>query len=132
MAVQNRREAKRERAWRSLLDKWKESGLSQAEFCRREGLKEWNFSAWKLKLARKETKGRNSDQDCAQRQVEFAPVRIVEAEPMTSRAHGNQMNSVGNEGRGVIAEIAFGGGYVRVFAGADLEILNSLLTALKE
>jgi hypothetical protein len=132
MVVKSRADAKKERAWRSLLDKWKVSGLSQAEFCRRESLKDWKFSFWKSKLARKGKKAGNSDKDRAQRQVEFAPVRVVEAEEGMNSNHGDQGNRSQNEGRGVIAEIAFGGGYVRVFAGADLETLSSLLTALKE
>ncbi len=34
-----------------LLGQWKDSGLSQAEFCRRRGLKPMTFSWWKRKLS---------------------------------------------------------------------------------
>ncbi len=41
----------RGRYWRRWLEKWRRSGLTQAEFCRRHGLKVGNFSWWKRKLS---------------------------------------------------------------------------------
>lgn len=32
---------------RGAVERWKQSGLTQAEFCRREGLAEWSLSTWK-------------------------------------------------------------------------------------
>jgi hypothetical protein len=40
----------RARYWQRHLDRWEQSGLSQAEFCRRRGLKAVTFSWWKKKL----------------------------------------------------------------------------------
>lgn len=40
----------RGRYWRRWLEKWEQSGLTQAEFCRRHGLKAGNFAWWKRKL----------------------------------------------------------------------------------
>ena len=40
----------RGRYWRRWLGKWRRSGLTQAEFCRRHGLKAGNFAWWKRKL----------------------------------------------------------------------------------
>lgn len=40
----------RGRYWRRWLEKWRRSSLTQAEFCRRHGLKIGNFSWWKRKL----------------------------------------------------------------------------------
>ena len=31
----------------ATVEKWRASGLTQAEFCRREGLPEWQLSGWK-------------------------------------------------------------------------------------
>ena len=42
--------SERGRYWRRWLGKWKRSGLTQAEFCRRHGLKAGNFGWWKRKL----------------------------------------------------------------------------------
>lgn len=41
----------RGRYWRRWLGKWEQSGLTQAEFCRRHGLKAGNFAWWKRKLS---------------------------------------------------------------------------------
>jgi hypothetical protein len=40
----------RARYWSELLRAWERSGLSQAEFCRRRGLKAVSFSWWKRQL----------------------------------------------------------------------------------
>ena len=39
------------RYWQRHLDRWVRSGLSQAAFCRRHGLKAVTFGWWKRKLA---------------------------------------------------------------------------------
>ncbi len=38
--------------WQRWLGKWERSGLTQAEFCRRHGLKAVNFAWWKRKLGK--------------------------------------------------------------------------------
>ena len=40
----------RARHWRGLVDAWETSGLSQAEFCRRRGVKAVTFGWWKRRL----------------------------------------------------------------------------------
>jgi hypothetical protein len=42
----------REKKWRAHLAAWQRSGLSQAAYCRREGLTPSEFSWWKCRLAR--------------------------------------------------------------------------------
>ena len=41
----------RARYWERWLREWERSGLTQAEYCRRHGLKAVNFAWWKRKLA---------------------------------------------------------------------------------
>lgn len=36
--------------WRRILGEWEASGLSQAEFCRRRGIKAVTFAWWKRRL----------------------------------------------------------------------------------
>ena len=36
--------------WQALLNKWRQSGLTIAEFCKTEGLHQSGFYAWKKKL----------------------------------------------------------------------------------
>ncbi len=40
----------RAKYWQRMMTAWKASGLTQAEFCRRRGLKRDNFSWWKRQL----------------------------------------------------------------------------------
>ena len=44
----------RERRWRGHLRAWLTSGLSQAAYCRREGLTANDFSWWKREIARRD------------------------------------------------------------------------------
>jgi hypothetical protein len=43
--------SERARSWRRWLAKWRRSGLTQAEFCRRFGLKAVTFAWWKRRLS---------------------------------------------------------------------------------
>jgi hypothetical protein len=59
---------------RRVLARWRRSGLSAAEFCRREGLAPHRLSYWKRSLKRSGaavTKGPASP-------VDFVPVRLVD------------------------------------------------------
>ncbi len=55
----------RARYWQRHLDRWGRSGLSQAEFCRRHGLKAVTFAWWKRKLATGRTQTRRRGADAA-------------------------------------------------------------------
>ena len=44
----------RERRWRGYVKAWRSSGLNQAAFCRRAGLKGYDFSWWKREIARRD------------------------------------------------------------------------------
>lgn len=56
----------RERLWRAHLSAWKRSGLTQREYCKRQGVSEWSFSHWKRRLARSNPSG-----------VSFVPVTVA-------------------------------------------------------
>ena len=55
--------------WRGLLQRWRESGLSQAEFCRRRRIPVWQLAWWKKRLAAKSAAGGPA----------FVPVQVVAA-----------------------------------------------------
>lgn len=61
-------ETPRARYWRGRIEKWAGTGLTQAEFCRREGLSLPSFSWWKWELTRR---------DRIKSQPAFLPVRVV-------------------------------------------------------
>jgi hypothetical protein len=48
-----RRDADKERFWRGCVTRWRNSGLSVREFCRRESLSEPSFYSWRRELARR-------------------------------------------------------------------------------
>lgn len=48
------RDADKERFWRGCVARWRSSGLSVREFCRREALSEPSFYSWRRELARRE------------------------------------------------------------------------------
>ena len=72
----------RARYWQRHLDRWERSGLSQAEFCRRRGLKAVTFAWWRRKLAtgRSHTRGRGADAgrpSSVARRAEFVEVAMT-------------------------------------------------------
>jgi len=70
----------KENWWRATVERWKASGLTQAEFCRREGVKEWSLSDWRRRLARRDAAGRGR-QIGVKSFVEFAPVTVRDVDP---------------------------------------------------
>ena len=51
------RRKKSEARWRKRVEAWSASALSQAEYCRRNGLAASDFSWWKHELARRDGRG---------------------------------------------------------------------------
>jgi len=54
----------RAKYWRRMLTAWEASGLTQAEFCRRRGLKAVTFGWWKRQLVGKPGRGGRSGDAC--------------------------------------------------------------------
>lgn len=46
----DQRRAENKKCWQRHVEKWKASGLSQAEYCRKSGLRSRGFGYWKRKL----------------------------------------------------------------------------------
>ena len=46
----NRENAELSEFWKNHIETWKNSGLTQAEYCRRHDLKKTRFTYWKLKF----------------------------------------------------------------------------------
>lgn len=77
-----RRDAGKERFWQECVGRWRESGLSVREFCRREALTEPSFYAWRRELARRETSGHSRRSSRPQprrtgKRAAFVPVEVV-------------------------------------------------------
>lgn len=75
-----RRVRSRHAAWRRRLSEWKRSGLSQAAFCRRHGLREQQFSWWKQRLGSRRPARTATKAKVAPKSAAFVPVQLSEAE----------------------------------------------------
>lgn len=71
--------------WREILRRWRGSGLSQAEFCRRHGVPVWKLAWWRKRLAEvpcghaaRTARKRRGDRgvDCS---ASFVPVGVLSA-----------------------------------------------------
>ncbi len=134
---------------RSIVVRWKESGLSQAEFCRQERIPEWRLSEWKRRVARATEIGTQSKKpkrkariagvefaaadDLATTTLTQAPIPkvgpFVPLVPAVSNASRKSKEAV----RVIpVAEIQLGQLAVRIFSGADHETLRALLHILQE
>ena len=76
----------REECWRQRVARWRKSGLTQAAFGAREGIKPWDLSRWIHQLGLEEGKrpARTCDDEVPRRKrpAAFVPVRVVEAAPL--------------------------------------------------
>jgi hypothetical protein len=61
------------RYWQEHLERWRQSGLSQAEYCRQNNLKPRRWNYWKKNLARKISGDTG---------VSFVPVKISSTLPV--------------------------------------------------
>lgn len=108
----------RETLWaqrRELVSRWEQSGLSMAEFCRREDIAYWKFLSWRKRLEEFDASAGG-----------FAEL-VVSREQCASE-EGKLTQAV----HGALLEIALPGGVcVRVFAGADAVLLQNVFEAVR-
>ncbi len=76
MAKRDVAERAANRQQEATVRRWQASGLSQREFCMREGLPEWKLSDWKKMVFRADAKNRDSGVG-ASGHTRFAPVTVV-------------------------------------------------------
>lgn len=127
--------------WHRLdaVERWRRSGLSQAAFCRQEGISENSLSNWKQKaLGKSVDKAKGKETPSRRRKsasVEVAaaseqaalpplPVAFVPLVPERKPSNGKET--------GPAAEITFAGFCLRVFPGVDVDTLRALLQVMKE
>jgi hypothetical protein len=109
--VQRRRER-----WRELLRRWRASGLSQAEFCRRHGVAVWKLAWWKRRLAKVpfDREARTARKRRSDRSVEcsasFVPVGVLSTSVRIGRMElllgaGRRLRFAADVDPGKLAEI---------------------------
>lgn len=143
-----------EQQWFDAVRRWEVSGLSQAAFCKNEGVAAWRFSGFKRKLYQLESKrkaGARQRQNQRPARTKFVQVEFAEASEsdqyelpwLQSKYAEGQASSLPCDERReildprkqstkVIAEILLGGWQIRVHAGADVNTLKNLLRAVVE
>ena len=85
-----RRDADKERFWQGCVTRWRRSGLSVREFCRREALSEPSFYSWRRELARREEgqavphRSSRPRFRSMQRPTAFVPVQVIAPQAASS------------------------------------------------
>jgi len=78
--------------WRRHVDAWRESGLSQADYCRQQGLNHKTFSVWTRRVQVDLSMDKNVPLGLLPVQVEPpASVASTQASMMLRLAHGAQL-----------------------------------------
>jgi hypothetical protein len=103
--------------WKQWMDKWRTSGLSQAEFCRRQRLKPWTFYRWKRKLD-KDADGTISHTLKRRRSRKDNPGQFMEVAVANLAARGYEV-------------VCSGGRIVCVPADFDADTLSRLIRAVE-
>jgi hypothetical protein len=78
------RNSKKEQEWRERVQRWQQSGESVRAFCRREGLHESAFFAWRRELARRRqerqavrTERKQVKPSTPAKPIRFLPVQVA-------------------------------------------------------
>ena len=94
--------------WKQQIEQWQQSGLSQAEYCRRNNLKHHQLVYWKRRCLKTET------------EVPFVPVRLEALLDIPAPADQASLT--------VIIDNQF---KVEIVAGFDPQLLRQVVTALR-
>jgi hypothetical protein len=105
MSTGKPRDLRKEREWRRWFERWQHSGLGVAAFCRRQGLDERRFHAWRRILARRDSE-----------RTGFVPVEVL-----AESGAGGSVEVVLTRGR-----------RLRVPPGFDAATLRQVLAVLEE
>ena len=96
--------------WKEQLRQWRQSGLSQAEFCRRNGLTTQQLSKWKIKLRNSHkpesiSKSKSSKSSDTDRFVEVRLTDHIQQSYQISLANGRSLQIPNNYDVQVISEL---------------------------
>ena len=118
------RNLKKEQEWRERVQRWQQSGESVRAFCRREGLHESAFFAWRRELTRRRqerqavrTERKQAKPSTPAKPIRFLPVQVA-VENRTGDLAGVEV--LLSEGR-----------TIRVRLGFDRQTLAAVLAVLE-
>lgn len=111
-----------------MVKKWERSGLTQAEFCRKENILEWQLSDWKNQIKKDESQ-------TGQQEIKFVEVDVIQERTKKAKTSFPQVTQgesrERNKGR-VVAEIYFSGGSISILSDASMVDVRNILLALTE
>ena len=114
-----RRDPEKERFWREVIRRQRNSGLTVSAFCAAEGLKDWSFHWWRRELAKRDREKLPAKVAAEPKDApSFVPVQLV---PEQVEQHDSS----------TIEVVLNSGQRVRVPAAFDPQALDSLLTVLE-
>lgn len=129
------RDLNRERAWRELVDRQRQSGLSVRGFCQRELVSEGSFYAWRRELLRRDRKPSS-----------VRPNREPGIRPLASRSAAARIPSTVTAGAAaflpvliepssdhmvrVLEVICCDGSRVSAWSGCEVELLQAALSVV--
>jgi hypothetical protein len=142
---------------RDVLAKWRASGLSQAAFCRQEGIPEWQLSNWKrremtMSAAPPKPRRRKENTTSPDSSIEFAAVEesshspnqrngaqkgVAEFVPLfpqntDAKIEEEVLEAMRAARQTPVAELCFGEVCIRIWRGTDQDTLRMLFQLLKE
>jgi hypothetical protein len=128
-----KRDPEKERFWRDKVERQRTSGLSQIEFCAREGVNSGTFNCWIHILQRRDEEERGAaaakraaakkkSREKSKRKQE--PLFVPVGPPADSNNHQLPNNKV--------AEFVFPGGRIIIFVGIEIALVQAIIQALKE
>jgi hypothetical protein len=95
--------------WKQHIDNWQETGLTQAEYCRRNNLKHHQLVYWKKRFLKTET------------EVSFVPLKLEDLLDMPEQAdHSALFLVINNHFK------------IEIRRGFDAQLLRQLILALRE
>lgn len=115
--------AARRAAWQKLLESWLASGQTQAEFCRRQGLSQNNFSGWKRRLGWRTDIDYPPSSKAQSQSALFIPVRV--------RPSKVAADSASADAAPLVEIVLRNGRVLRVALSAEYEAVVRLALALE-
>ncbi len=123
------RDPVKERYWRQKLKLWRESGMSQAQFCKEHNLNANTLSSWKYIIKDRDILESSAPPSSKEKlPPTFARIELAEAE---SVATPSGIAQSGTNSSMITAELinAETGMKLRIFSGADQATLAAVLSA---
>ncbi len=130
------RNLERERAWREVMNRQRQSGLSVREFCRRAVVSEASFSAWRRELQRRDRDSASGPRPDRESEVRPAASRSAVAKRTPTTVSGPAafvpvlMESNPDHTARVLEVNCPNGSRVSAWLGCEVELLQAALSVV--